>query len=72
VLVAISYLEIFDNIIKYNPIAITLDVNMPESNGWKILKLLKSDINLRHIPVHVISGEDNRIMAQSLAPNHSA
>ena len=63
VVVAISYLEIFDSIIKYNPIAITLDVNMPESNGWKILKLLKTDINLRHIPVHVISGEDNKVMA---------
>ncbi len=66
VVVAISYLEIFESIIKYNPIAITLDVNMPESNGWKILKLLKTDINLRHIPVHVISGEDNRIMALKL------
>jgi len=66
VVVAISYLEIFESIIKYNPIAITLDVNMPESNGWKILRLLKTDINLRHIPVHVISGEDNRIMALKL------
>lgn len=63
VVVAISYLEIFDSIIKYNPIAITLDVNMPESNGWKILKLLKTDVNLRHIPVHVISGEDNKLLA---------
>ncbi|MXV16510.1 HAMP domain-containing protein [Hufsiella ginkgonis] len=61
--VAINYLEIFDSIIKYNPIAITLDVNMPESNGWKLLKLMKSDGNLRHIPVHVISGEDNKAMA---------
>jgi CheY-like chemotaxis protein len=66
VVVALSYLEIFDSIIKYNPIAITLDVNMPESNGWKILKLLKTDINLRHIPIHVISGEDNKIMALKL------
>ncbi len=63
VVVALSYLQIFDSIIKYDPIAITLDVNMPESNGWKILKLLKTDINLRHIPVHVISGEDNRVTA---------
>ncbi|WP_317169181.1 ATP-binding protein [Mucilaginibacter humi] len=61
VVVAISYPEIFDSIIKYNPIAITPDVNMPESNGWKILKLLKTDINLRHIPVHIISGEDNKL-----------
>ncbi|OCX52005.1 hybrid sensor histidine kinase/response regulator [Mucilaginibacter sp. PPCGB 2223] len=63
VVVAISYLEIFDSILKYSPVAITLDVNMPESNGWKILKLLKTDINFRHIPVHVISGEDNKVMA---------
>jgi HAMP domain-containing protein/signal transduction histidine kinase/CheY-like chemotaxis protein len=63
VVVAMTYLDIFDSIIKYNPIAITLDVNMPESNGWKLLKLLKADINLRHIPVHVISGEDNKVMA---------
>jgi DNA-binding response OmpR family regulator len=72
VVVAMSYLEIFDSIIKYNPIAITLDVNMPESNGWKILKLLKTDINLRHIPVHVISGEDNKVMALKSGQNHSA
>ncbi|HWD88551.1 MAG TPA: HAMP domain-containing protein [Mucilaginibacter sp.] len=66
VVVAMSYLEIFDSIIKYSPVAITLDVNMPESNGWKILKLLKNDVNLRHIPVHVISGEDNRAIALKL------
>ena len=64
VVVAISYLEIFESIQKYNPIAITLDINMPESNGWKIIKLLKSDINLRHIPIHLISGEDNKLIAQ--------
>jgi CheY-like chemotaxis protein len=66
VLLAISYLEIFDSIQKYNPIAITLDVNMPESNGWKILKLLKGDINLRHIPIHIISGEENKAIALKL------
>ncbi len=63
VVVALGYLEIFESIHKYNPIAITLDVNMPDSNGWKILKLLKSDLSLRHIPVHLISGEDNKVMA---------
>lgn len=62
-IVALSYLEIFDSIQNYNPIAITLDVNLPESNGWKILSLLKDDLNLRHIPIHLISGEDNRILA---------
>jgi HAMP domain-containing protein/signal transduction histidine kinase/DNA-binding response OmpR family regulator len=66
VVVALGYTEIFESIQKYNPIAITLDVNMPDSNGWKILKLLKSDLNLRHIPVHLISGEDNKMMALKL------
>ncbi|TCC90213.1 HAMP domain-containing protein [Pedobacter frigiditerrae] len=66
VVVAIGYFEIFESIQKYNPIAITLDVNMPDSNGWKILKLLKSDISLRHIPVHLISGEDNKAFALKL------
>ncbi|WP_256010846.1 HAMP domain-containing protein [Desertivirga xinjiangensis] len=61
--VAVNYIEIFDVIQSYNPIAITLDVNLPESNGWKILKLLKNDYSLRHIPVHLISGEDNRALA---------
>ncbi len=61
--VAVNYLEIFDVVQNYNPIAITLDVNLPESNGWKILKLLKDDYALRHIPVHLISGEDNRALA---------
>ncbi len=66
VVVALGYFEIFESIQKYNPIAITLDVNMPDSNGWKILKLLKSDIALRHIPVHLISGEDNKAIALKL------
>ncbi|MGV8880345.1 MAG: HAMP domain-containing protein [Sphingobacteriaceae bacterium] len=62
-IVALTYLEIFDSIKNYNPIAITLDVNLPESNGWKILSLLKNDLSLRHIPIHLISGEDNRALA---------
>lgn len=62
-IVATNYLEIFDSIQSFQPIAITLDVNLPESNGWKILKLLKSDLNLRHIPIHLISGEDNKALA---------
>ncbi len=61
--VAINYIEIFDRIQNFHPIAITLDVNLPESNGRKILKLMKEDLNWRHIPVHLISGEDNHALA---------
>ena len=62
-IVAVTYLEIFNSIKDHSPIAITVDVNLPESNGWKLLKLLKNDLNLRHIPVHLISGEENRVLA---------
>jgi CheY-like chemotaxis protein len=44
-------------------LAITLDVNLPDTNGWKVLDLIKSDLNLRHIQIHVISGEENRELA---------
>ncbi len=60
VVVATHYLEIFDTIQKFTPIAVTLDVKMPESNGWKVLKALKNSLKFRHIPVHLISGEDDR------------
>ncbi|MCJ8211456.1 response regulator [Mucilaginibacter sp. RS28] len=61
--VASTYVDIFEAIQTYHPVAITLDVNLPESNGWKVLKMLKRDLNLRHIPVHLISGEDNKALA---------
>ncbi len=60
VIVATNYLEIFNGIQKYHPIGITLDVKMPESNGWKVLKALKKSLEYRHIPVCLISDEDDR------------
>ena len=63
VVVAISYSEIFECIQTFNPIAIILDVNIPGSNDWNILKLLKSNISVRHIPVHVISEIDYKDIA---------
>ena len=64
--VAVNYLEIFECIQNYKPIAITLDLNMPESNGWNILKLLKSNLRVRHIPVHVISGVNYKSIAKDM------
>ncbi|MBC7745133.1 MAG: response regulator, partial [Flavobacterium sp.] len=66
VVIASNYLEIFEYIQNFKPIAITLDIKMPESNGWNILKLLKSDTKVRHIPVHVISGVDYKELAYKL------
>ncbi len=61
--VATNFSEVFDLTNKYNPIAITLDVKLPDASGWRVLDLFKNDINFRHIPVHLISGEENHLLA---------
>ena len=63
VVVATNYAEIFNFVAHFKPIAITLDVKLPDTSGWKILDLLKNDLNYRHIPIHLISGEENKILA---------
>ena len=42
------------------PSVITLDVVMPEKDGWDVLKLLKSDRKLAHIPVVMLTIIDER------------
>ncbi|MFL5241778.1 MAG: HAMP domain-containing protein [Gemmataceae bacterium] len=48
------------------PSAITLDICLPDIDGWRILERLKSDIQTRHIPISVISTEDARDRALQL------
>jgi CheY-like chemotaxis protein len=63
VVIATSYSEVFELTNMYNPIAVTLDIKLPDTSGWKVLDLFKSDLNYRHIPVYLISGEENRNLA---------
>ncbi len=51
--------------VKTDPEAIILDINLPGINGWKVLDLLKDNPSTRHIPVHIMSGEDETIMSSS-------
>jgi HAMP domain-containing protein/signal transduction histidine kinase/CheY-like chemotaxis protein len=62
-MLATNYLEVFEFINRVTPIAITLDVKLIDTSGWKIIDLLRNDLIYRHIPIHVISGEENRQLA---------
>jgi signal transduction histidine kinase/HAMP domain-containing protein/CheY-like chemotaxis protein len=51
---------------EFKPGAVTLDISLPDMVGWTILDRLKHDPATRHIPVHVISGDDNRRRGMAL------
>src|SRR3954467_5549621 len=45
---------------EYRPTAITLDVFLPDMLGWTVLSNLKLDSATRHIPVQMLSVEEER------------
>lgn len=45
---------------RFKPDAITLDLCLPDREGWAILDLLKRDPTTRRIPVHTVSVEEAR------------
>jgi HAMP domain-containing protein/signal transduction histidine kinase/CheY-like chemotaxis protein len=45
---------------EYNPQAITLDIFLPDIEGWRVLERLKSNLTTRHLPVCVVSTDDAR------------
>ncbi|MFZ2105539.1 MAG: response regulator, partial [Roseiarcus sp.] len=45
---------------QYRPAAISLDIFLPDLLGWTVLNQLKLDPTTRHIPVQIISLEEER------------
>jgi CheY-like chemotaxis protein len=43
----------------FSPIAITLDISLPDINGYWVLERIKNDMATRHIPVYVITTDDD-------------
>ena len=50
---------------KYLPHAITLDLHLPDMDGWAVFDLLKNNPETRHIPIHIISCEEQQGRALS-------
>ncbi|MEO1006849.1 MAG: response regulator, partial [Cyanobacteria bacterium J06638_38] len=48
------------------PDAITLDVMMPDLDGWAVLAALKADVQTSHIPVIMITMVDNQNLGYAL------
>jgi signal transduction histidine kinase/CheY-like chemotaxis protein len=45
---------------EYHPSLLTLDIFLPDMQGWRILDRLKTDLMTRHIPVCVVSTDESR------------
>ncbi|HEX5547386.1 MAG TPA: response regulator, partial [Ktedonobacterales bacterium] len=45
---------------QFRPTAVSLDVFLPDMLGWTVLNQLKQDATLRHIPVQIITVDEDR------------
>ncbi len=60
VLCALTGAEALSLAREYNPTAISLDVFLPDMLGWTILNHLKQDPHTRHIPVQMLTLDEDR------------
>ena len=55
---------------RVHPLLITLDVVMPDCDGWTVLNRLKSDSQLAEIPVIMVTVVDNEAMGLELGASN--
>ena len=60
VLVAMRGADALELARKYHPTAVSLDVFLPDMLGWTVLSQLKQDPNTRHIPVQLVTLDEDR------------
>jgi CheY-like chemotaxis protein len=60
VLVAMRGADALELARKYHPTAISLDVFLPDMLGWTVLSQLKQDPATRHIPVQIVTLDEDR------------
>ena len=53
------------------PNLILLDINMPRQNGHEILKLIKADSNIKHIPIIMLTTSSSEKDIQTAYKNYA-
>jgi CheY-like chemotaxis protein len=59
-LVAMRGSEALDLAQRFRPTAVSLDVFLPDMLGWAVLNQLKQDPSTRHIPVQIVTLDEDR------------
>ncbi|HEX9327320.1 MAG TPA: response regulator, partial [Reyranella sp.] len=52
--------EALDLALQYKPVAMSLDIFLPDMLGWNVLSQFKRTLETRHIPVQILSMDEDR------------
>jgi HAMP domain-containing protein/CheY-like chemotaxis protein/signal transduction histidine kinase len=52
--------EALDLALQYKPLAMSLDIFLPDMLGWNVLSQFKRTLETRHIPVQILSMDEDR------------